>query len=261
MDNKGQVCIVTGGRKGIGRGIARVLAREGARVVIASRDGEGLRRTAHELSASGADVTPVAMDITDRPAVRAAVDEVAARFGRIDVLVNNAGLMPMPCALDSFDDRLWDDLLAVNVTGTYNITKAVLPHMKARKAGRIISISSISALRTWANFVAYGTAKAALFAFTTALAREVAADGITVNCVLPGFTRTEEMERIWGLIAKQAGTTMDELLKPVFEQMVPMKRWLEPQEIGEMVAFLASDRAKGITGQLFAVDAGLDSHA
>ena len=89
----------------------------------------------------------------------------------------------------------------------------------------------------------------------------MAADGVTVNCVLPGFTRTEEMDRIWGLVAEQAGTTVETLLQPVFDDVIPMHRWLDPQEIGEMVAFLAADRARGITGQLFTVDAGLDAHA
>jgi NAD(P)-dependent dehydrogenase (short-subunit alcohol dehydrogenase family) len=260
MLNQDQVCIVTGGGKGIGQGIAKVLAAEGATVIVAGRGEDRLRQTAADIVAGGGKAAALRLDITDRPGVAAFVKQVRQRFGGIDALVNNAGLMPMPGNLATFDDRLWDDLFAVNTTGTYNMTKAVLPAMSERKSGRIVNISSISAKLTWPAFVAYGAAKAALHAFTTALAREVAGDGITVNCVLPGFTRTEEMERIWGTVAHQAGKTMDELIDPILESRVPIKRWLRPEEIGYMVSFLASPRAAGITGQLFVVDGGLDSH-
>jgi NAD(P)-dependent dehydrogenase (short-subunit alcohol dehydrogenase family) len=260
MLNLDQVCIVTGGGKGIGKGIAKVLAAEGATVVVAGRSEDLLRRTAADIVAKGGQAAARRLDITDRPGVAAFVQEVRQQFGRIDVLVNNAGLMPMPGNLATFDDQLWDDLFAVNATGTYNMTKAVLPAMLEKKSGRIINISSVSAKLTWPAFVAYGAAKAALHAFTTALAKEVASDGITVNCVLPGFTRTEEMERIWGTIAHNVGQTMDELVNPILESKVPIKRWLQPEEIGYMVSFLASSRATGITGQMFVVDGGLDAH-
>ena len=260
MLNQDQVCIVTGGGKGIGKGIAKVLAAEGATVVVAGRSEDLLRQTAADIVAGGGRAMASRLDITDRPGVTAFVQQVRDQFGRIDVLVNNAGLMPMPGNLATFDDQLWDDLFAVNATGTYNMTKAVLPGMSEQKSGRIVNISSISAKLTWPAFVAYGAAKAALHAFTTALAKEVAGDGITVNCVLPGFTRTEEMERIWGTIAHNAGKTMDELVNPILESKVPIKRWLRPEEIGYMVSFLASPRASGITGQMFVVDGGLDAH-
>jgi 3-oxoacyl-[acyl-carrier protein] reductase len=260
MLNQDQICIVTGGGKGIGKGIAKVLAAEGATVVVAGRSEDRLCQTATEIIAGGGQATALRLDITDRPGVATFVQQVRQQFGRIDVLVNNAGLMPLPGSLATFDDQLWDDLFAVNTTGTYNMTKAVLPAMSEQKSGRIINISSISAKLTWPAFVAYGAAKAALHAFTTALAREVAGDGITVNCVLPGFTRTEEMERIWGTVAQSAGKTMDELVNPILESRVPIKRWLRPEEIGYMVSFLASPRAAGITGQMFVVDGGLDAH-
>jgi NAD(P)-dependent dehydrogenase (short-subunit alcohol dehydrogenase family) len=260
MLNEGQVCVVTGGGRGIGRGIADVLAAEGATVVLAARDGARLEAAASSIRAAGGEAHAATLDITDRPAVRQFAKEVRDRFGRVDVLVNNAGLMPMPMALTDMPDELWDDLLAVNATGTFNMTKAVLPGMIEQRFGRIINISSISAKYTWANFVGYGAAKGALHAFTTALAKEVAAHGITVNCVLPGFTRTEEMERIWGKIADAAGTTLDELVDPILADKVPMNRWIQPREIGQMVAFLASRRADAITGQMHPVDGGLDAH-
>lgn len=192
--------------------------------------------------------------------MRRFVADARERFGRIDVLVNNAGLMPMPATLVDMDDQVWDDLLAVNTTGTYNMCKAVLPVMIEKGFGPIVNISSVSAKHTWAAFVAYAATKGALHAFTTVLAKEVAAHGITVNCVLPGFTRTPEMERIWGQIASGAGTTMDALVDPILKDKVPINRWLKPEEIGYMVSFLASRRADGITGQLHYVDGGLDAH-
>ena len=260
MLNEGQVCIVTGGGQGIGRGIANVLATEGAEVIVAARNAQRLEKAAADIRGQGGKVIAMTLDITDRPAVKRFVADVQARFGRIDVLVNNAGLMPMPATLTAMADEVWDDLFRVNTTGTYNMTKAVLPVMQARKFGRIINISSVSARYTWAAFVAYAAAKGALHAFTTALAKEVAAHGITVNCVLPGFTRTEEMERIWGQIASSVGKSMDELVDPILKDKVPQQRWLQPEEIGQMVAFLASRRADAITGQLHTVDGGLDAH-
>jgi len=260
MLNKGQVCIVTGGGRGIGRGIATVLAREGASVVVAARNQENLETTARSICDSCGLAYAIAVDITDRSMVREFVNDVLQKFGKIDALVNNAGLMPMPATLLDTEDSVWDELFAVNATGTFNITKAVLPSMIEKGFGRIINISSVSAKYTWAHFVAYAAAKGSLHAFTTALAKEVAPNGITVNCVLPGFTRTEEMERIWGTIAESAGTTIDELVNPILKDKVPVNRWLQPEEIGNMVAFLASRKADGITGHLHYVDGGIDAH-
>ena len=137
MLNLDQVCIVTGGGKGIGKGIAKVLDAEGATVVVAGRSEDLLRRTAADIVAKGGQAAARRLDITDRPGVAAFVQEVRQQFGRIDVLVNNAGLMPMPGNIATFDDQLWDDLFAVNATGTYNMTKAVLPAMLEKKSGRI----------------------------------------------------------------------------------------------------------------------------
>ena len=260
MINAKQVCVVTGAGKGIGRGIAKVLASEGATVIAASRNEANLRATQQSIEAAGGRAKALPVDITDRAGVKAFVAQVVAEFGRIDVLVNNAGLMPLPVNLVEADDQLWDDLFRVNTTGTYNMTKAVLPQMYQQEFGRVINFSSVSAKLTFPAFVAYAAAKGALHALTSALAKEVATHNITVNCVLPGFTRTEEMERIWGTVATAAGQTLDELIDPILDAKVPIKRWLQPEEIGYMVSFLASRKADGITGQLLVVDGGLDAH-
>ena len=198
MINANQVCVVTGAGKGIGRGIATVLAREGATVIAASRSAANLRITKEMIETAGGRAAAIPVDITDRPGVQAFVKQVIADFGRIDVLVNNAGLMPMPANLVDFDDQLWENLFRVNTTGTYNMIKAVLPHMMQQEFGRVINMSSVAARLTFPAFAAYGAAKAALHALTTALAKEVAVHKITVNCILPGFTRAPRRWNISG---------------------------------------------------------------
>lgn len=255
-----RIAIVTGvNRKGIGGGISKVLSKEGFKVLILARSADKLSDVEKDMKAEGLDVESWPSDITDRPRITKTISDIIAKYGQIDVLVNNAGLMPFPSALQETDDKLWDELVNVNLTGTFNITKAVLPHMLEKKYGRIVNISSISARKTVGYFVAYAAAKGALHAFTTALANETTAGGVTVNCILPGFTETDEMHRIWGTLAKNSGVTEDDLLKPFWAQ-IPLGRWLQPEEIGNAVAFLASEKAGVITGQVIKVDGGYDNH-
>ena len=255
-----RTAIVTGVNKSsIGRGISEVLSQKGFKVLMLSRSPEKLTAVEKEMLAAGFDVEAWPLDITDRKSVSSTISGIIAKYGSIEVLVNNAGLMPFPSALQETDDKLWDDLVNVNLTGTFNVTKAVLPHMLSKKYGRIINISSVSARKTVGHFVAYAAAKGALHAFTAALANETTGQGVTVNCVLPGFTETDEMHRIWGTLAKNSGITEDELLKPFWAQ-IPIGRWIQPREIGNTVAFLASDEAQVVTGQIIKVDGGYDNH-
>jgi len=255
-----KIALVTGAFKGgIGGGISKVLAQDGFKVLMLARNAGRLATLESDLKAAGLDVESWPSDITDRESIKKTVSDIFDKFGQIHVLVNNAGLMPFPFSLQDTDDALWDDLVRTNLTGTFNITKAILPSMLEKKYGRIINVSSVSARKTVGNFVAYAAAKGALHAFTTALANEVSANGITVNCILPGFTETDTMHHIWGTIAKGAGISEDELLKPFWAQ-IPLGRWIQPEEIGNAVAFLASDRAAVITGQILKVDGGYDNH-
>ncbi|MBN1299402.1 MAG: SDR family oxidoreductase [Actinobacteria bacterium] len=254
------LAIVTGAFKGgIGGGISRVLAQDGFKVLMLARNAQRLSKLEAELKSDGLDVESWSSDITDRQRIKSTVNGIQDKYGQIHVLVNNAGLMPFPASLQETDDKLWDDLVNTNLTGTFNMTKAVLPGMIDKKYGRIINISSVSARKTVGNFVAYAAAKGALHAFTTALANEVGVNGITVNCILPGFTETDTMHHIWGTVAEGAGMSEDELLKPFWAQ-IPLGRWIQPEEIGNAVAFLASDRAAVITGQILKVDGGYDNH-
>lgn len=255
-----KIAIVTGAFKGgIGGGISKVLAQDGFKVIMLARNAERLEKLENELKAEGLEVKSWPSDITDRQKIKKTIADILKKYGQIHVLVNNAGLMPFPSTLQDTDDNLWDDLVNTNLTGTFNITKAALPSMLDKKYGRIINISSVSARKTVGNFVAYAAAKGALHAFTTALANEVSANGITVNCILPGFTETDTMHHIWGTVADGAGVSEDELLKPFWAQ-IPLGRWIQPEEIGSAVAFLASDRAEVITGQIIKVDGGYDNH-
>ncbi len=255
-----RVAVVTGSGKGIGRCVAEVLADQGYTVLLVARNSERLEKTSKEINSSGGNSEPWPCDITDRPAVAKLIKSIKEHHGQIDVLVNMAGLMPFPSPLHEMSDDLWDDLINTNLTGTYNVTKAVLPVMLERKYGRIINISSVSALKTVANFVAYAAAKGALHAFTTSLAQEVTSKGITVNCVAPGFTETEEMHRIWGTLAEQSGITEDEMLSGFWAQ-IPIGRWIQPGEIAKTVAYLASEDTAVVSGQILVVDGGYDSHA
>jgi NAD(P)-dependent dehydrogenase (short-subunit alcohol dehydrogenase family) len=254
-----QVALLTGSAGGMGRGTARVLAEKGFKVLLLDRNEEKLAKAVKEMEQKGLDVEAWPSDIVDRPKLAKTITEIIAKHGHIDALVNMAGLMPLPCSLTDTDDKLWDDMVAVNFTGTFNVTKAVLPHMIKEKYGRIVNISSISARKTVGYFVGYAAAKGALHAFTTALANEVTGQGITVNCVLPGFTETEEMHRIWGAVAQSSGITEEEILKPFWAQ-IPIGRWVQPEEIGTAVAFLVSEEARVVTGQILRVDGGYDSH-
>jgi ketoreductase len=254
-----KIAVVSGVSRGIGCGIVRQLADDGTKVFMIARHEEKLNLSKKEFDASGYDTVACPCDITDRAALKALIEKIIADAGRIDILVNCAGLMPFPATLLDTEDQLFDDMVAVNLTGTYNVTKAVLPHMIGKKYGRIVNISSVSARKTVGMFVGYAAAKGALHAFTAALANEVMKDGITVNCVLPGFTETDEMHRIWGTIAEQAGITEDEILAPFWAQ-VPLGRWITPDEIGHTVAFLCSDKAAVVTGQMIKADGGYDNH-
>ena len=254
-----KIAVVTGVSRGIGVGIVRQLAEDGAKVYMISLTEEKLNLSKSEFDKCGYDSVVCPCDITDRAAVKATIDKVIADSGKIDILVNCAGLMPYPASLLDTTDQWWDDMVEVNLTGTYNVTKAVLPYMLEKKYGRIVNISSVSARKVVGMFVGYAAAKGALHAYTSALANEVMKDGITVNCVLPGFTESDSMHRIWGTIAEQAGITEDEILAPFWAQ-VPLGRWITPDEIGYTVAFLCSDKAATVTGQIIKVDGGYDNH-
>jgi 3-oxoacyl-[acyl-carrier protein] reductase len=239
-----QVAIVTGAARGIGRGIASVLAAEGARVVIADLDAVDGEATAAALRAEGLAVAAFATDVADRSAVDLLAAHVLGEYGRADILGANAGIYPT-ADLATLDDAMWDHVMDVNVTGTVRLVQAFLPAMVSRHYGRIVLTSSITGPVTGQpGFAHYGASKAAMLGFMRSAAVELATSGVTINAVLPGNVSTPGF----------AGTSDDHQDRML--QAIPMGRYAEPEEIGWAVRFLASPEAGYITGQTLIVDGG-----
>lgn len=239
-----QVAIVTGGARGIGRGIAEVLASEGATVVIADLDLKRARATAREIEGAGHRADGVAADVTRRDSVDAAVDEVLDRHGRLDVLAANAGIYPLT-PIAEIGDREWDLVMDVNARGALHTVQAALRPMRERRYGRVVITSSITGPITGhPGFAHYGASKAAVLGLMRSAAIEVAREGITVNAVLPGNVRTPGLEE-----------TSEEHQRQMMAS-IPMADFAEPHDIGWTVRFLASREARYITGQTIVVDGG-----
>ncbi len=238
------VALVTGAGQGIGRGIAQVLAREGAVVWVNDLSPERAAAVVNELLAGGGQARAAAGSVLDRAWLDEVVARIVAQDGHLDVLVNNAVApsVNVPFAESAPED--WEQDLGVGLRGYMLVTRAVINHMLERDRGRIISISSSAGKVGSPGLVAYSAAKGAIIAFTKALAREMAGTGIRVNSVAPGAANTPMQDRL-----------SDEF-KAHMRSTIPLGRYAEPQELGEMVAFLASDASDYITGQTFSVDGG-----
>ncbi len=239
---EGRVALVTGGARGIGRAICERLAAEGARVAIADID--GAEKTAAEI---GRSAIGVRLDVTDSASVKAGVGEVIAHFGRVDVLVNNAGWDKVEPFVKASEET-WDKVLAINLRGPIAVTRAVLDGMLERRAGWIVSISSDAGRVGSSGEVVYSAAKAGVIGFSKALAREVARAGIHVNVVCPGPTNTP--------LLAQVGADNPNLVQSL-AKAVPFGRIGEPADLAGAVAFLASDDAAFITGQTLSVSGGM----
>ncbi len=242
-----KVAIVTGGGRGIGRGIVEVLAGEGATVVIAERD--NLDR-ASELAASLDNAVAIRADVSVREDVQRLAADVEARFGKIDVLVNNAGtLSRKPILEDAYED--WERVLKTNLYGCYHCSRAVAPGMIARGSGRIINISSIHGRVAKAGMGSYCTSKAAIDMFTKQLAVELAPHGVTVNAIAPGTISTEINIPLY-----KSTKPEDIALQQATLKRVPAGRIGEPEDIGRAVAFIASGMTPYVTGAILYVDGG-----
>jgi ketoreductase len=242
-----RTALVTGGGTGIGRAIAAAFVAEGARVAIASRDAARLEQAVRELDPSGKRVTVVAMDVTDRASVARGVESLAARWGAIDVLVNNAGVSGITAISDP-DDALWHQIIATNLTGMYLVTKAVAPRMKDRARGRIINLSSVLGRFGVPGYAAYCASKHGVIGLTRSLALELAPRGITVNALCPGWVETAMAEQGIANGARAMGVTEAEFRRQA-EAAVPLKRFIDPREVGALAVYVASDDAAGMTGQ------------
>lgn len=247
----GAVALVTGAGHGIGRASAQRLGAEGARLAVNDIRAEAAAETVELLGAEGIEAAAFVCDVADPAGVAAMVDAVANRFGRIDVLHNNAGVMVPGTALDqTLED--WDRHYAVNVRGILLVTRAVIPVMQRQGGGAIVNTASISGMLGEPNLVAYDSSKAAVINLTRQLAVEYARDGIRVNCVCPGWIDTGFNDVIF-----EAAGMDDDAVAAMVEQLVPMNRQGVAGDIAPTVAFLASGDAAYITGEAIVVDGGL----
>jgi len=241
---EGRVSIVTGASQGIGEAIARDLAGEGAAVILVDVQKDKLDAVARDIVEAGGNADVYQADVADSSAVQTIVDAAATAHGRIDHLVNNAGIT-RDGLLMRLREEDWDAVLRVNLKGVFNFSKAVIRTMIGAKYGRIVNIASVVGLMGNAGQANYAASKAGAIAFARSLAREVASRGITVNCVAPGY------------IATAMTANLSEDVKKAFMEIIPMKKFGLPTDVASAVKFLLSDEAAYITGQVINVNGGM----
>jgi NAD(P)-dependent dehydrogenase (short-subunit alcohol dehydrogenase family) len=255
LELTGKVAIVTGGSRGVGKAIALELAREGVDVVICGRSRETLEASAKELAGmTGRRIVAVPADTTDRAAVEQMVKETTASFGRVDILVNNAstpGGLVQGLLTEASDELLLEDV-NTKVIGYFRCAKAVAPHMQRQKWGRIINIGGLSG-RQSGNIS--GLRNAAIVHLTKTLSDQLGPDGITVNLIHPGTTRTERSTPMYTERARREGVTVEEVEQRI-AQNIAIRRIVDAKEVGYVVAFLASPKATAITGEVIAAGGG-----
>ena len=245
MKLEGKKALVTGASRGIGRAIALALAAEGADVVVNYAGSEAAAKAvAAEIEAMGRKALVLQADISSNESATAMVDAAVKEFGRIDILVNNAGIT-RDGLLMRMKEEHWDAVLTTNLKVVFNCTKAAVKYMMKQKAGRIVSISSVVGLMGNAGQANYAAAKAGVLGFTKAVAKEVAARGITVNAIAPGFIQTD-------MTAVLSEKVVEGMLNTI-----PLHKLGDPEDIAKAVVFLVSDDAKYITGQTLHVDGGM----
>jgi len=252
---RGKVALVSASSKGLGRAIAEELAAEGANLVMCARGEESLRQTAESIRKSaGVTVVEVAADV----ATRQGIDRVAAtaldKFGKVDILVTNSGGPPSG-QFESFTPEVWEQAARLLLMSAVGLTRAVLPGMKERRWGRILNVTSIAVKQPIEGLMLSNSLRAAVTGFARTLANDVARFNITVNNILPGYTRTDRVEQLARSTGEKTGSSVSDAFAK-WEREIPMGRLGEPREFAALAAFLASERASYMTGSSIAVDGG-----
>lgn len=244
VDLNDQVALVTGASQGLGRAMAERLAAAGAKVACVARNEKKLADTVAVITQAGGTAEALACDVTDSESVNQVVDAVTEKWEQLDILVNNAGIT-RDTLIPRMSDEEWDAVIATNLRGTFLFTRAATRPMMQRRYGRIINISSVSGLTGNPGQANYSASKAGLIGFTQTVARELAKRKITVNAIAPGFIHTEMAEALGEVVLKEV------------EKRIPTKRLGQPDEVADLVLFLASDAAAYITGATLTIDGGM----
>lgn len=252
---RGKVALVAAGSKGLGRAIAEEFAVEGASLVLCARGKDALEETRASIAAaSGGDVLAIVADVSVPADVANVVRAGIEKFGRVDIVVTNAGGPPSG-TFDTLTPEMWDEAVRLTLMSAVNFARAVVPGMRKREWGRIINITSIAVKQPVNGLMLSNSVRSAVTGFARTLANEVAPFGITVNNILPGYTRTDRVDELAGQIAKREAVSAATAVGR-WEAEIPMGRLGEPRELAALAAFLASDRASYITGASIAVDGG-----
>lgn len=252
---KGKVALIAAASRGLGRAVAEEVAREGASLILCARNEKTLSETCESIRQStGVDVLGVPADVSNTESVNQLVQEGVRQFGRIDILVNNSG-GPPAASFDNATSDMWESATRLLLSSVIEMTRAVLPGMKERRWGRILNVTSVAVKQPIDNLMLSNSLRGAVTGLARTLANDVAPFGITVNNILPGYTRTERVIELADSMAAKEGISAAEVASR-WEKEIPMRRLGEPQEFAAMAAFLVSERASYITGSSIAVDGG-----